>query len=191
MAQERCPGQLFDARLGRRWGCLTDWCALIGLVGLTMVVLPLAVASLPDPLRVAGVYDGNDYDDLIITGTPASGPHVAWFGEGPPTVPTRLDMIGRVTLGDTDVVMARVAPTVLARAPPNRWALSRFVMAQPRAPTQPRPSGRELLPLGEIRQVSSPSETLVDTIPGRHRLPSGRGQAYPAAPALLTGFGAP
>src|SRR5262249_39289870 len=136
MAQERCPGQLFDARVDRRWGCLTDWCALIGLVGLTIVVLPLAVASLPDPLWVAGVYDGNDYDDLIATGTPASCPPVAWFGEGPPTVPTRLAVIGRVTLVDADAVTARAAPTVLARAPPNRWALSRFVMAQPRAPTQ-------------------------------------------------------
>src|SRR5262245_29471078 len=167
MAQERCPGQFFDARWGRRWGCLTEWCALIGLVGLTIVVPPLASAYLPDPLWVAGVYDGNDYDDLIITGTPASCPHVAWFGEGPPTVPTRLAMMGRVTVVDAAAVTARAAHTSLARAPPNWSARSLSVMAQPRAPTKPCPSGRGLLPLGEHRQVRSSSGTLVDTFPGR------------------------
>src|SRR5262249_10683306 len=152
MAQERCRGQLFDARFGRRWGGLTEWCALIGLVGLTIVVPPLASAYLPDPLWVAGVYDGNDHDDLIATGTPASCPHVAWSGEGPPTVPARLAVIGYVTVGDADVVTAPAAHTVLARAPPNRLARSRSVMAQPRAPTKPCPSGRGLLLLGQHRQ---------------------------------------
>src|SRR5262249_42099850 len=183
MAQERCPGQFFDAHSGRRWGCLKDWCALIGLVGLTIVVPPLALASLPDLLWVTGVYDGNDYDDLIVTGTPASCPHVAWFGEGPPTVPTCLAMIGRVTLVDADVVTARAGHAVLARAPPNRSARSRSVMAQPRAPTKPCPSGRGLLPLGQHRQVSSPSGMLVDIFPGRHRRPNDRASTpWPAPP---------
>src|SRR5262245_61471226 len=180
MSQGHCPGQLFDARLGRRCGRLKEWCALIGFAGLINVVLPLASAYLPDSLWVAGVYDGNDHDDLIATGTPASCPCVAWFGEGPPTVPTRLAVMGRVTLVDAEVVTARAAHTFLARGPPNRSAPPRSVRAQPRAPAKPCPSGRGLLPLGRHRQVSSPSDKLVDTSPGRHRLPNDWVQPCPA-----------
>src|SRR5262249_32770591 len=116
-------------------------------------------------------------------------PHVAWFGEGPPTVPTRLAMIGRVTVVDAAAVTARAAHTSLARAPPNWSARSLSVMAQPRAPTKPCPSGRGLLPLGQHRQVRSPSGTLVDTFPGRPRRPTDRVPPCPAASAHLTDFG--
>ena len=85
MPLERSPRQLFAAhvhhadgrrRPARRCPSLLILILQVGLVAM----LPLAAASLPDPLWIGGVYDAADYDDLVAlcvdigsSGAPLSG----------------------------------------------------------------------------------------------------------------------
>ena len=39
---------------------------LLCLIGLVAVLTPLAYASPPDPSWVRGVYDGDDFDDVVV-----------------------------------------------------------------------------------------------------------------------------
>ena len=62
------PRQSFAAFVGRvrgRWGRV---CALPLLVVLVALV-PLADATPPDPLWIAGMYDAADSDDVVMTAT--------------------------------------------------------------------------------------------------------------------------
>ncbi len=78
MSLGRPPGQLFAAltddtarRRPLRWcRCVLSLVLQVGVV----VVLPLAAALVPDPLWIAGVYDGGDYDDLIAVFSDMSSP---------------------------------------------------------------------------------------------------------------------
>ena len=64
------PGQLFNApvdHVGGRRG--PSRCrAFLGLilVGSLLALIPLAESSPADPLWMAGVYDGADYDDAVV-----------------------------------------------------------------------------------------------------------------------------
>jgi GMC oxidoreductase len=44
------------------------WCVL-GFLLVLLALIPLAHASPPDPLWIAGVYDGGDFDDVILAST--------------------------------------------------------------------------------------------------------------------------
>lgn len=84
---------------------------LIGpLAGLT----PLAYASPPDPSWIGGVYDGGDYDDVVILITSATG------SVTPSLLPEFLQglVVVRIPqLASERVATATVAP-VQSRAPP-------------------------------------------------------------------------
>ena len=57
------------ARVRRRWGrvgVLGALCAMLALV-------PLAHASPPDPVWIAGIYDAGDSDDVILAATSLEG----------------------------------------------------------------------------------------------------------------------
>ena len=71
MAPGRATGTGFDAG-GDTGGCRpTSVCALVCAVVLVLLT-PLALASPADPLWVAGLYDGADYDDTVVTLVSAS-----------------------------------------------------------------------------------------------------------------------
>lgn len=48
-------------------------CALLMLVGLTVALTPMAYASPPDPSWVRGLYDGADFDDVVVLLTSGMG----------------------------------------------------------------------------------------------------------------------
>jgi hypothetical protein len=66
MALTRSARRLFDdlPAYRRRTRPASLALAVVLLIGLA-VVAPLAAGTLPDSLWVTGLYDGNDYDDLI------------------------------------------------------------------------------------------------------------------------------
>jgi len=79
MLQTRGPRQMSDDLVdhfaGRR-----DWlCVLVLLVTLSALV-PLAEASPPDPLWIAGIYDSADHDEVIGLVTSAAAAAEPWTG---------------------------------------------------------------------------------------------------------------
>lgn len=89
--------------MSRRW-CLAH--ALVLIVGLGSLSA-LAAASPPDPTWLAGIYDGADYDDVVVTILAFDG----FAGDGPPSV------------GAPALRVARMAPLhVLARPSVQRPA---------------------------------------------------------------------
>jgi hypothetical protein len=70
MIRRRAPGKSFDTHARARWGCLV--CAL-GCVLAIVLLMPLAHASPPDPSWVGGLYDGDDFDDVVVMLTGCSG----------------------------------------------------------------------------------------------------------------------
>jgi hypothetical protein len=75
MAPAQVPGQLIRLLLDRMGGrrassSLRRALALFLLAGL-IGLLPFAHASPPDPIWIPGVYDGADYDDVIVLVTEA------------------------------------------------------------------------------------------------------------------------
>ncbi len=64
------PGQLFNALVDHvgGWRRPSRCRAFLGLilVGSLLALVPLAEASPADPLWMAGVYDGADYDDAVV-----------------------------------------------------------------------------------------------------------------------------
>ncbi len=112
MARDYAPSQLFQSwRSGRHWARLPTWCVLTAVTGLALA-LALANASLPDPLWLAGLYDGADYDDLI-----GSVEDVGSIGAGPPILE---DFSVSGYLGVSDEVGARApfGAGSSVRAPP-------------------------------------------------------------------------
>jgi hypothetical protein len=57
------------ARVRRRHGRV--W--TVGLVLVVVCLVPLADATPPDPLWIAGIYDGADFDDVVVAVISASG----------------------------------------------------------------------------------------------------------------------
>src|SRR5262249_387241 len=92
MARGRGLSQFFPASRPRLpWTQLRIWCALTAVTGLA---LSPALVILPDPLWIAGLYDGADYDDLI-----DSGNHIGSV-EGEPSSPGGLSLSGSVSRPD-------------------------------------------------------------------------------------------
>ena len=53
------------ARVRRRWGRV----GVLGTLCATLALVPLAHASPPDPVWIAGIYDAGDSDDVILAAT--------------------------------------------------------------------------------------------------------------------------
>jgi hypothetical protein len=75
VTREQRPGPLFDTArdAASHRGRLPGLCVLVVLASF-VVVMPLASATLPDVLWVGGVYDGADYDALILLSSDVSRP---------------------------------------------------------------------------------------------------------------------
>jgi hypothetical protein len=90
--------------------------AVVVLVGIMLVLTPIAHACPTDPTWIAGFYDDNDYDDVVL-----------FITGGLTAVDTRVvDPIGPVTVGLGQVdpgrpptVPARPLESVSTRAPPR------------------------------------------------------------------------
>lgn len=96
-----------------RW---PGWLLVLAVFGCLAVLVPLAYASPPDPLWIAGIYDAADDDDVVV----AAGSLESLAHEAPPVV------------GPVAIVADRVVPEL--RAPPAGPALD---TSQPRAPPTP------------------------------------------------------
>jgi hypothetical protein len=45
----------------------------LGLLGILVALIPLAHARPPDPLWIAGIYDGADFDEVVVAVVSATG----------------------------------------------------------------------------------------------------------------------
>ena len=97
-------------RVGRRWERM--WATAL-LVTLTCLA-PIAHASPPDPVWIAGTYDGADSDDVLLKATLLE----ASVESGRLTISPVADS-DPVLLGITSTVPASTLPGVQARAPPR------------------------------------------------------------------------
>ena len=88
---------------------------MLGVLFTLLALVPLAHASPPDPLWIAGIYDAGDFDEVvcIITGTDTVGPPVqlTW------TASSRLVWV--LTRFGVSSVVAVVSSTVRPRSPPR------------------------------------------------------------------------
>ena len=91
--------------------------ALLVAMALGLGVLPgLAYASSPDPSWIGGIYDGSDYDDVVVLVTFAtSGVSLA------PVADLHLDLrvMGSILPSASPAIPALWASAVLSRGPPN------------------------------------------------------------------------
>jgi hypothetical protein len=91
-------------------------CSLIILIVLSLGVLPaLAHASPPDPLWIAGVYDGDDHDDAVLAAASTEGSPVGGLIEIlrlPPIV------VGPVRPYASTGPFSSALPAFQGRAPP-------------------------------------------------------------------------
>jgi len=90
--------------------------AVVVLVGLLLVLTPIAHACPTDPTWIGGFYDDNDYDDVVlfITGGLTAVDVRAVDPIGPITVG-----LGQVDPGRPHTVPARPLESVSTRAPPR------------------------------------------------------------------------
>ena len=100
---------LARVRSGRGRACV------LGVLFTVLTLVPLAHASPPDPMWIAGIYDAGDFDEVvcIITGTDTVGPPVqlTW------TASSRLVWV--LTRFGVSPVVAVVSSTVRPRSPPR------------------------------------------------------------------------
>ena len=95
------------------WGSRRRLCDVALLVAL-VVLVPLAYASPPDSVRIAGIYDGGDLDDVVFTVTSFESPGVERF------VPWNdVSRVARVTSFATSRLPDVSPRRADARAPPN------------------------------------------------------------------------
>jgi hypothetical protein len=157
------PGEVFAARVdhsgSRRPPLRRCRCLLVLILHVSLlVILPLAVASLPDPLWIGGVYDGGDYDDLIsLSGDVvlradrpfgrATGLGMAWGSPVRLSDPVLTAASGLLVV-DAVAPASRARPSAPTRAPPRRMVLATTHSASslPRPETATRESLEAVLP---------------------------------------------
>ena len=92
-------------------------CPLLLLLALVVAGLPaLAHASAPDPSWIAGIYDGADYDDVVVLVTLASGDLGSVHGAD---VRPTLQAVGSPPPFPEGAVHDVSASPVLPRGPPS------------------------------------------------------------------------
>jgi hypothetical protein len=108
------------------------WCAVdvLIVVGLVVVVLPLAYASPPDPSWITGFYDDADGDDAVLAIT---------SGHGASDVPRRPYI---VTMISSELVPPAVQPKPSI---PSRWSVHGRAPPPPFAGVPPAPGPVEML----------------------------------------------
>jgi len=88
---------------------------IVLVVALSMLA-PLAHASAPDPSWIAGIYDGADYDDIVVLVTGATG-------ASSPLQAADLDpllrVVGRLAPRPDDAAASRPVSAFLPRGPPS------------------------------------------------------------------------
>ena len=96
---------------------LAFWSAVL-IVGLLVLLRPMASAGPVDPSWIAGYYDGGDFDDVayLITNTGAAASVSAGLPWALPRVP---DLVADGQLGPS---RALAHPSLLTRAPPPPFA---------------------------------------------------------------------
>jgi hypothetical protein len=96
--------------------CERTYVWALGLLIALVTLTPLADASPPDPLWLAGVYDGADFDEVVVTIASATG----LVGSSRlPEMLAAMSAAGRVRTHDT--VLGAAAPSLAfsIRAPPS------------------------------------------------------------------------
>src|SRR5262245_29086003 len=88
--------------------------AVLGVVLALLSLVPLAHARPPDPVWIAGIYDGDDFDEVVsmLTGTDTVGAPARLTGTAP-LLPVRVLTGARVS-----AVVAVVVSTARPRSPP-------------------------------------------------------------------------
>ncbi len=72
MPLARVLGHAFDA-LVAHWRVRSEQVLALGLLLFLIVLVPLAHASPPDPVWIAGIYDDADFDDAVVAVVSATG----------------------------------------------------------------------------------------------------------------------
>jgi len=86
------------------------------LLGALISVVPLALASPPDPIWVGGVFDGGDLDDVVVAVTSSEG---ATSGAALPTGRVVWLMVCSVPFAASSAAADPTAPAFQGRAPPS------------------------------------------------------------------------
>ena len=90
---------------------------LAGLLPIACATLPiLAHASPPDPSWIAGIYDDDDYDDVVILVESATGSAAHAAPTGVPPLLRRLELLAPAS---EDAAAARCPSALHSRAPPT------------------------------------------------------------------------
>jgi hypothetical protein len=76
---------------------------------------PLAYASPPDPSWIRGIYDGADYDDVVLLITSGTGTVAPTLLENPQPVPP---LVGRALELEEERISFLQFPSLPSRAPP-------------------------------------------------------------------------
>src|SRR5262245_11283467 len=107
--------------LGRRplvaFGGHEPWRRFVLIVGVILVALPLlAHASPPDPLWIRGLYDGADFDDVVVSVVAAAGLAGCTL---PILVKPVVIVAGMLPPNDPASASAGLSPAFSIRAPPR------------------------------------------------------------------------
>jgi hypothetical protein len=88
---------------------------VLGVLFTLLTLVPLAHASPPDPMWIAGIYDAGDFDEVVwmVTGTDTVGPPVQL------TWTASLLLVSVLTRVGVCPVVAVVSSTVRPRSPPR------------------------------------------------------------------------
>jgi hypothetical protein len=86
------------------------------LLGVALALTPIAHAAPTDPGWISGIYDDNDYDDIVLFIIGAVG--AVESGIVNPVGPVII-CLGLITLGRTRFVSFRLLESVSTRAPPK------------------------------------------------------------------------
>lgn len=118
MPSEGVPGQRFNGfggRVGRPGRGASPWRGSPLILILLATLVPLADASLPDPVWIEGVYDDADDDDVGGSGASLDSPVQA---DPAPDVVASLNAIGSAPSPGIGILSAGVPETPPTRAPP-------------------------------------------------------------------------
>jgi len=90
--------------------------APLSLVGILVVLTPLAYASPPDPSWIRGLYDGGDFDDVVVLLTSGLGVVEPFPLVGLDLIQVARDRVAPIALL---CVLAPTPSTDRSRAPPD------------------------------------------------------------------------
>lgn len=107
------PVQSFGVLGGHADGPWRRLCAL-GLLAVLLVLVPLALASPPDSLWIAGIYDAADSDDVVVAITSLESVAQPFLH-----VVSPVSIVARVPLTPVPVIRDATPRNTRTRAPPQ------------------------------------------------------------------------